>query len=146
MSGFEVLKRCGASEIECVLPNASVSGERTLAACDVGESVLDGYALTQSFTAARRCDEVPKALLERFVGGNADLASAVGGLLPSGPNDGHQGSLSDGRRGWRRGPSARRWQVASARRWPSALCTVCSETPKGTAMEPWLLHGDDGIG
>jgi hypothetical protein len=45
MSGFEVLERCDAAQVEGVLARAAVTSARTLAAGDVRKAMLDAHAL-----------------------------------------------------------------------------------------------------
>src|ERR1700704_3623002 len=77
MSGLEVLERGDATQVEGVLAHASIAGTWSLAAGNVRESVLDGHSFAQSLAATRRRDEMPKTLLERFVGSDANLTSAI---------------------------------------------------------------------
>src|SRR5262249_43932883 len=80
MRSFEVLERRNATQVEGVLADAAVSSTRPLAAGDVCEPVFDGNPLPQTVAATGRRDEMAKALLERLVGADADLASAICGL------------------------------------------------------------------
>ena len=77
MSGFEVLECGNATQVEGVLAHAAIAGTWSLAAGNVRESVLDGYSFAQSLAATRRRDEMPKALLKRFVGSDANLTPAI---------------------------------------------------------------------
>ena len=77
MCSFEVLKRCGSTQVERVLSNAAVASARTLAARNVREAMLDGDALPEPITPTRRSNEMPEALLERLVGSDSHLAASV---------------------------------------------------------------------